>query len=100
MGEIGALLAAIGLICVIIVALIAVIIYSVRLQRRAVITQTAVVDDHFSEKAQRQRHLELAEEALQLQRQASAHDEEARSLMRRAVELNEEILKVLRSSRT
>jgi stress response protein YsnF len=97
--EIGGLLAAVLMIVVVICILIAVIIYSIRLQRRAVVTQTAVVDDHFSEKAQRQRHLALAEEALEIQRHAVARDEQAIDLLRRTVQLNEEILSTLRGSR-
>ena len=99
MAEIGAILSTIGFIVIVILVLLAVLLYSIRLQRRAVVTQTAVVDDHFAEKAQRQRHLALAEQALELQRRAIAHDEETLGLLRRSVELNEQILNVLRSPR-
>jgi len=99
MAEIGAILSTIGFIVIAIIILFAVLLYSIRLQRRAVVTQTAVVDDHFAEKAQRQRHLALAEEALELQRRAINHDEETRVLLRRSVELNEQILDVLRNPR-
>jgi hypothetical protein len=99
MAEIGAMLSTIGFVVIAIIVLFAVLLYSIRLQRRAVVTQTAVVDDHFAEKAQRQRHLALAEEALELQRRAIAHDEETLGLLRRSVELNEQILNVLRNPR-
>jgi predicted Holliday junction resolvase-like endonuclease len=99
MSEIGAILSTIVFVILLIVVLFVVIVYSVRLQRRAVVTQDAVVDDHFAEKAQRQRHLALAEEALELQKRAVARDEETRDLLRRSVELNEQILSALRNPR-
>ena len=97
--ELGGLLTAVAVIIVAIVILVGVIIYSIRLQRRAVVTQTAVVDDHFAEKAQRQRHLTLAEESLEIQKHAIANDAQALELLRRSVQLNEQILEALRTSR-
>jgi uncharacterized membrane protein len=97
--EIGVMLSVIVVAVVLVGGLIAIVIYSVRLQRRAVVTQNAVVDDHFSEKAQRQRHLALSEGSVEIQRRAVARDEEALQLLRRSVQLNEEILTELRKSK-
>jgi uncharacterized membrane protein YhiD involved in acid resistance len=113
MRDIAGMLSVAAVVVLMILALIFVIAYSVRLQRRAVVTQAAVVDDHFAEKTQRQRQHVLWEEAVEIQRRsmaqgqeslemqkrAMADDEETRRLLRRCVELNEEILKVLRASR-
>ena len=88
----------IAVIALAVVVLIGAVIYSIKLQRRAVSTQSAVVDDHFAEKAQRHRHLALAEESLELQKRAIVEDAETRALLRRSVELNEEILKELRAT--
>lgn len=71
MSEIFALL-------VFLVLMVAVILYSIRLQRRSVVNQKAVVE---------------------IMKKATAQDEETRALLRRVVEINEEILKVLRASR-
>ena len=114
MREIGGLLSTIVLVVIAILFLVGAIIYSIRLQRRAVVTQKAVVEDHFSEKTQRQRQYALMEQSLELQRQAAdrAHesleilkfavtqDEKTRELLRRSVEINEEILAVLRGSKS
>jgi hypothetical protein len=97
--EIGVMLSMIVVALVLVGGLVAIVIYSVRLQRRAVVTQNAVVDDHFSEKAQRQRHLALSEESVEIQKRAVLRDEEALQLLRRSVELNEEILNELRNSK-
>jgi ABC-type uncharacterized transport system fused permease/ATPase subunit len=99
MWELGGLFSAIVLVVVAILVLFGLLIRTIRLQRRAVVTQEAVVGDHFAEKGQRQRHLALAEEALEIQRRAIANDAEALELLRRSVQLNEEILGVLRTSR-
>lgn len=93
---VGGMVLVIVLAIVAIVFLLGIIVYSVRLQRRAVSTQTAVVDDHFAEKTQRQRHLDLAEESLREQKGALARDEEALKLLRTLVALNEKILEELR----
>jgi len=86
--------------------LVGVIIYSIRLQRRSVSTQKAVVESHFEEKSQRQRQYAIMEQSLQLQResidtlrQAQAKDEEVRELLRRLVKASEEMLAELRESR-
>jgi hypothetical protein len=96
MAQLAGLFSVIGVVIVAIVMLVGVILYSIRLQSRAVSTQTAVVDDHFAEKAQRQRHLVLAEESLEIQKRAVARDEEALDLLRRSVQLNEQILDAIR----
>jgi len=96
MAALGGIVSVIVLAIVALIFLLGIIVYSVRLQRRAVSTQTAVVDDHFAEKTQRQRHLALAEESLQEQKQAVARDEEALKLLRRLVALNEQIVEELR----
>jgi hypothetical protein len=98
--QLAGLLSTIGLVCTAIVVLLFVIIHSMRLQRRALVTQKAAVDDHFAEKAQRQRHLALAEEALEIQRRADARAEEALQLSRRSVQLGEEILQTIRGKGT
>ena len=94
-----ALLSSIGFTMVAIIVVFIALLYTLRLQRKALVSQTAVVDDHFAEKNQRQRQLELAEEAVAMQKRAMAHDEEALALLRRSVELNEQILHALRDRR-
>ncbi len=100
MGQIGGLLSSIVFVVIAIVVLVAIVIYSVRLQRGAVVTQKAVVEDHFAEKTQRQRQYAVAEESLAIQKEAAARalasDEQGLALLKRSVELNEEILKVLK----
>ena len=112
--QLAGLLSTISLAVIAIFVLVGVVIYSIRLQRRAVVTQKAVVEDHFSEKAQRQRQYVLMEQSLELQREAAVgareslelfrqavtRDEETRALLRRSVEVNEEILAALRGPRT
>jgi hypothetical protein len=114
MRDIVALLSTVGLFVVAIFILIGIVIYSIRLQRRAVVTQTAVVDDHFAEKTQRQRQYALMEQSYELQKQAAdragesleilkraaARDDEARELLRRSVQASEEILAVLRAPKS
>ena len=99
MATAGALLSSIGFTIAAIIVVFIALLYTLRLQRKALVTQTAVVDDHFAEKKQRQRQLELAEEAVAMQKRAMAHDEEALALLRRSVELNEQILHALRDRR-
>ncbi|HEX6529715.1 MAG TPA: hypothetical protein VF004_07850 [Burkholderiales bacterium] len=99
MATAGALLSSIGFTIVAIIIVFIALLYTLRLQRKALVTQTAVVEDHFAEKNQRQRQLELAEEAVAMQKRAMAHDEEALALLRRSVELNEQILHALRDRR-
>ena len=99
MATAGALLSSIGFTIVAIIVVFIALLYTLRLQRKALVTQTAVVDDHFAEKNQRQRQLELAEEAVAMQKRAMADDEEALALLRRSVELNEQILHALRDRR-
>ena len=70
-----ALLSSIGFTLVAIIVVFIALLYTLRLQRKALVSQTAVVDDHFAEKNQRQRQLG------------------------RAVELNEQILHALRDRR-
>lgn len=103
----------VGILVVAIVIALFVLAYTLKLQRRAVARQSDIVEDHFAEKAQRQRQFSLVEESLELQKRAYAHaeegletqkrallhDEEVRQLLRRSVELQEETINVLREMR-
>jgi predicted Holliday junction resolvase-like endonuclease len=86
-------------VAAVLVGLLLVLGYSIRLQRRAVASQSSVVEDHFSEKEQRKRSIALSEEALELQRRALKDNDELLSLLRKSVELQQETLRELRAAK-
>jgi hypothetical protein len=88
------------LLIVIITALLVVLAYSIRLQRRAVITQDAAMHEHQEGKTQRDRHFLLAEESIELQKRSLAQGEEINHSLKRSLELQEELLKELRNHKS
>jgi hypothetical protein len=77
-------------------ALIVVVIYSVRLQRRAIATQERLALEHHEEKQKRDSFYASSEDTVETLKNATQRDEEALQLLRRSLEIQEEILRELR----